>query len=358
MRPANAPESAIPIPPPGNAVSDAQATQINGIRRAVDDLNRVATSNWEDAKRNWLAAASHDRELGITIHSKPVQPYGSDVIIGADTDFSSGIIWIWLEPILLGSPCPDLPPATPSTPSVSLMPVAITDMMNVPEGDIMPVGHVEIAPDGSKWQKVQSKTLFGTSTFYKRIATVATLLLMLLISSAARLSAQVTVACSPEPPEVVAALKMKAVLPWGCFLRNDAPTPRTLNPEDVYIGVIQARPVDPASALIVLSDHQSHSTAGTILKAITIGGQVAGIVTGFTKTLPTGWSTGMAVGSGAIPAVTSFIQGQVPSIAPYAANLLQSPVVLAPAGGPGATATKLIFCARQKAPQPLTVLIP
>lgn len=178
--------------------------------------------------------------------------------------------------------------------------------------------------------------------------------ILLSLGLAAIVHAQITIACSPEPPEVVASLHMRSTLPWACFIRNDGAGPRTLNAEDVYIGIIGIRPLDPGSALIVLNDKQGHSTAATIIRVATIAGQVAGVVTGFTRTLSPGWSTGLAVGSGAIPTVMQIAQGQVPSTTPFTSALLRDPIVL-PQGG---AATRMVFCAKQKAPQPITVKLP
>ena len=45
-----------------------------------------------------------------------------------------------------------------------------TTVMNVPQGDTMPVGFIAVAPDGTKWQKQASPTPFGVAYFYAKIA--------------------------------------------------------------------------------------------------------------------------------------------------------------------------------------------
>jgi len=162
---------------------------------------------------------------------------------------------------------------------------------------------------------------------------------------------QVTVACTPAPLAVVRSLHVKEMGPWECFLRNDGPATRTLNPEDVEIGVLAIRPISPATASIILNDHQSHSAAGRVLKILTIAGQASGVVLALVSKANAGLGTALAFGTGFVPQAIQIVQGEVPSTTPFVTNLLTGQITLAPGG----TATRMIFCAKQKNPQPIMV---
>lgn len=110
MRPSTAPNTAIPIPPPGGPFPLEQVQHIAGIRTEIDNENAGLLNNWVLACSNWLVDAGHDRELGITIRPKPVQPMAQTVYVAADTDKDNAVIWLWLDnTVPIGAPCPDLP---------------------------------------------------------------------------------------------------------------------------------------------------------------------------------------------------------------------------------------------------------
>ncbi len=113
MKPSNAPETAIPIPP-GGLFPQEPLTQIAGIQRVVAMLNSMVTTNFAGACSNWTLANLHNREMAIALTAKPEPPNIQTVVTGSDTDPQSGIIWLWItvEPM---APCPDLP-ALPTPP--------------------------------------------------------------------------------------------------------------------------------------------------------------------------------------------------------------------------------------------------
>jgi len=166
--------------------------------------------------------------------------------------------------------------------------------------------------------------------------------------------AQVRIACTPEPLAVTSALHVKTMGQWACFILNDGPAARTLAPEAVYTAIIGIRPIDPASAIIVLSDRQSHSFAATAVKVLSIAGQLSGVALSLASKANAGLGTGLAVGSGFLPTVISVAQGQVPSTSPFTERLLAAPITLPPQGA----VTKTVFACKQKNPQSITVVLP
>lgn len=119
--------------------------------------------------KDWLFNAGRDRDNGLPI---PPKPLAENVVLTSvvrtvttDTEPVAGL-YIWNQD---GSPvgvCPDLPAAAPPHQTIP----GPTTVMNVPAGDTMPIGYIATAPDGSLWQKQQSGTPFGTTTFYARIS--------------------------------------------------------------------------------------------------------------------------------------------------------------------------------------------
>jgi len=178
------------------------------------------------------------------------------------------------------------------------------------------------------------------------------LILMVLVTGA---RAEVTVACTPQPMAVMNALHVKTMGMWTCFLKNkDAAAGRTVRVADVYTAVLSIRPIDPANAILVLSDRQAHSTASKVVKALTLAAQGGGIALGFLSKSNVAWATGLAIGGAALPQVITIATGEVPSTAPYTQSLLAAPVELAPGGD----AVRTVYAAKQKDPAPVTVAIP
>lgn len=153
MRPSNVPQSATPFPLTPGPFPEVQKQTVDSIQHQVDVINAVALGVWNVAKNNWLQAAERDRELGIAIRPKPVQPatYVLNVVPELNPDGTpNGILWLWnSDGAPLGEPCPDLPPApTPidTTPVAGKIGIAIPggngEWFQCLPGDTTPVGAV------------------------------------------------------------------------------------------------------------------------------------------------------------------------------------------------------------------------
>ncbi len=343
---------------------EAMQQGIDGDQKVIDIQNRSNKVNFDQLCKNWLDENAHNRDMKLPLTAKPiapatlvqryllvmapVQPSADDATIAVTpagpTDAPAGV-YVWQEN---GDPvgvCPDLPPAVVTVKAVP----EPAHIVPVPADDPVPTGTITTDAEGNKWQKQRATTPFGTVAWWARVA-----VLILCIGFAVSLShAQVRVACSPEPLEVMSSLHVRGMGQWACYLRNEGAAVRTVAPEDVYIGVISIRPIDPASALIVLSDHQARSTAAKVVKVLGVAGQLAGVGLSLASKANAQLGTGLAVGSGFLGPVLQIAQGEVPSTAPFLSQLLSAPVTLT-AGG---TATRTIFCAKQKAPAPVTVLL-
>lgn len=111
MKPANAPETAIPIPP-GGLQPQEPINQIAGIQRVVAVLNTMVSTNFAAVCSNWLTANAHSREEGLPLRDKPIPPMIQTVVTGPDTEVQSGIVWLWIT-VEAMPPCPDLPSLPP-----------------------------------------------------------------------------------------------------------------------------------------------------------------------------------------------------------------------------------------------------
>ena len=109
MKPANVPETAIPLPPPGGGFLAQQADEIRGIQTEVFRENQNAADIYASARTNWTLANLRNRELNLPQTSKPVAPLSQ--LVKTSPPDPDGVVWIWIErgdP--LGPPCADLPP--------------------------------------------------------------------------------------------------------------------------------------------------------------------------------------------------------------------------------------------------------
>lgn len=166
---------------------------------------------------------------------------------------------------------------------------------------------------------------------------------------------QVIIAGSPQPLAVMDALKTKMPIGmWTLFIKYDGPVVRTISPEEIYIALIDIKPIDPQNAITVLSGKQASSTASKIVRVLTVAGQGTGIALGFLSKSNIGWAVGLGLGSAAIPQIITIASGQVPSTAPYVVSLLNTPITLAS----GQAVTRTIFCAKQPTPHPIIVRLP
>ena len=109
MKPANVPDTAVPLPPSGGGFLAQQADQIRGILTEVARENENTTSVYGAACLNWTMANLRNRDLGLSLTAKPVPPL-AQVVKTSSLD-PDGVVWVWIAPgDPLGAPCPDLPP--------------------------------------------------------------------------------------------------------------------------------------------------------------------------------------------------------------------------------------------------------
>lgn len=212
------------------------------------------------------------------------------------------------------------------------------------------VGGIYTAADGTKYVKQGRSTPFGLSTWFIKAAMV----MLAVLASLMPAKAQVTVAASPQPMSVMSTLHVRTVGMWTVFIENNGPAARTLAAEDLYIALLNLRPVDPANAAIVLGDQVSRSAGARIVRVLTMAGQATAIGLAFASKSNAAWAAGLGLGSAALPQVITIAQGATPTAAPFLGSILNTPITL----GPGQAITRTIFCDKTKAPAPLKVVIP
>ena len=137
----------------------AQANTLASSTTMAAHLNEELKKRYLSLFNDWTISVLAGR---IDNSNPPKPPAGYDVATGPD-----GFAW----PALGSTPVAEMPPIPEdhSKPQVKAQPEPGT-VMNVPQGDTMPVGYIAVAPDGSRWQKQASPTPFGVAYFYARIS--------------------------------------------------------------------------------------------------------------------------------------------------------------------------------------------
>lgn len=114
MKPANVPDTALPLPPPGGAFPFEQAAEISGIQAEIARENENAALVYDTACMNWTLANLRNRELGLPLTPKPATPLAQ--VLQTTVADKDGVVWIWIAPgSPLRAPCPDLPALPPPT---------------------------------------------------------------------------------------------------------------------------------------------------------------------------------------------------------------------------------------------------
>lgn len=172
------------------------------------------------------------------------------------------------------------------------------------------------------------------------------IILALILAVAAK--AQITVAVSPVPQQVLSALHLRAMGMDSLFLVNTGSVSRTINPEQIYTSLIAMQPVDPTTAQLILTQRQNASSTATAARWLSYGGQAASIALAILSKANIPTAFWVSASSTALPQLESLFEGAVPSIAGYTAQVLNQPVILAPSGQVGSTATRTIFIDRAR----------
>jgi hypothetical protein len=153
---------------PDFSMTTLEAAMANALAAAkvqVDQLNEQLKDNYLTAFNNWSISVT----AGRIDNSNPPQPPNA-YVVGYATDPTNSQAQ-WAYPAVGTTPVCSMPPIPPaSKPYVPPVLPEPESIRNVPPGDLMPVGYVAIAPDGSKWQKQGSPTPFGMAYFYARVS--------------------------------------------------------------------------------------------------------------------------------------------------------------------------------------------
>ncbi len=157
-------------------LAQAQSNVLAATRSQIASLNDALTSNYLQAFNGWLTSWNAGRVTDKS--SAPLPPKG--YFVGTFNDPTTGpgslgpygdTVVQWTYPAVGNTPiCAQ--PAIPDMPAAQSQPVmtASATKMNVPPGDTMPIGFIDVAPDGSKWQKVSSPTPFGVAVYYEKVS--------------------------------------------------------------------------------------------------------------------------------------------------------------------------------------------
>lgn len=157
-------------------LKQAQASALVAVTAQVAELNSQLIGTYQTAFSNWLLNWTAGRISDKT--TAPVPPAG--YVVGYFDDPTSGpssnlgpygtMVIQWPYPALGTSPVCAQPaiPAIPP-PFVQQATTGNATVQNVPVGDLMPVGSVIVAPDGSKWEKMASVTPFGMAYYYAKV---------------------------------------------------------------------------------------------------------------------------------------------------------------------------------------------
>ena len=157
------------------SLAAVQANTLAAVHLQVSALNEKLTSIYQTAFSNWLISWNAARISDKATAPEPPLGY----VVGYFSDPTSGpgslgpygdTVVQWAYPAIGSTPvCAK--PAIPEQVEPQIHPVVTGNdrVMNVPPADMMPVGSILPAPDGSKWQKMASITPWGTAVYYARI---------------------------------------------------------------------------------------------------------------------------------------------------------------------------------------------
>jgi hypothetical protein len=142
----------------------AMANSSAAVTIQVDQFNQQLKAGYLTTFNNWSISVT----AGRIDNSNPPKPPNA-YVVGYFTDSTNNQAR-WAYPMVGCTPVcemPAIPPCAPPPPPPLPEPEHVR---NVPVGDNLPVGFVVTAPDGSRWQKQASLTLFGVAHFYARIS--------------------------------------------------------------------------------------------------------------------------------------------------------------------------------------------
>jgi hypothetical protein len=143
----------------------AMANTVAAVTQQVDQFNQQLKAGYLTTFNNWSISVS----AGRMDNSNPPKP-PSAYVVGYFTDSTNNRAR-WAYPTVGSTPVCEMPAIPVVTPPAPAQPLPEPEhVRNVPVGDTLPVGFIVTGPDGSKWQKQASLTLFGVAHYYARIA--------------------------------------------------------------------------------------------------------------------------------------------------------------------------------------------
>ncbi|MDE3165196.1 MAG: hypothetical protein KGN36_05270 [Acidobacteriota bacterium] len=142
----------------------AMANTAAAVTNQVSQLNQSLKTNYLAQFNAWAQDVMNGRSDPSTAPKPPLA-----YVVGSFTDATNpNAHWAYPEPGT--QPVCDMPPVP--QPAPAYVPPVLPepdDVCNVPVGDVLPVGYVMTAPDGSRWQKHSSHTPFGIAFYYVRL---------------------------------------------------------------------------------------------------------------------------------------------------------------------------------------------
>lgn len=168
------------------------------------------------------------------------------------------------------------------------------------------------------------------------------------------LTAQVTVQYTPEPMAVLESVHVRNVGLWSIRACNDGAEAVALSEERLYIAAPGIRLISSNRARLVVIAGAKRSKKAIAAEWIGWGLMGATALTGFGPISATqSVVAGLAMGGGFASAVKTRLESAAPDISPFVADLLSGPVSI-PVGG---CVSRIVFAAKAKNPQPVTVTI-
>lgn len=160
-------------------------------------------------------------------------------------------------------------------------------------------------------------------------------------------NAQLTVKLTPEPMIVPTSQLANAnqLGRWIVEACNDDTKVVTVPWERISMAVTMVRFIDNDDALMVLTNNQNRSVAGTIVQIGTVLGQAAAIGLSIASKSNRTWANSLAIGSAVTPALINIARGQLQNGAPLISGM-KYPITLPS----GACFTDHRFAVRMKSP--------
>jgi len=143
----------------------AMANTLAAVTLQVKQFNDQLKADYQTKFNNWSISVL----AGRIDNSNPPQPPNA-YVVGYFTD-STNADAKWAYPMVGTSPVCEMPPVPPVVkPYVPPVAPEPENVRNVPAGDTLPVGFIVTGPDGSRWQKHATQTLFGVAYYYARLS--------------------------------------------------------------------------------------------------------------------------------------------------------------------------------------------